>query len=531
MRQFSSYGLINKKNHYFVDRKPLITKIIKILSLDNPESSNILTVCAPRQYGKTWIMNAVVERLMKNNHLHIVMLNLKHLKMHNNINLVVQSIAAEIIRLLKLKLKNINRPENLTELFKNEILGKPLCLILDDFDALTDEVTDALIDIFKKMHHVRLEKQEDGGHKQFLLHSLILVGTKSFYGHPNYSEPPFNFQRNFRIPSLTFAEVESIFKWFERETSCAVRQEVIVQIYNETLGHPGFVSWLGELLTEGYNGYLPNYNNPIGNDDFEKVYGDALDVLPNTNILHIISNFDRPPYKEIVLELFNTTNSRPFLIDDQDLNFLYINGIIDYERYRHRHQIKFSCPFVQKRLFNYFSNDFFSHINRVTQPFEDLTKIINNKGLNIKKLLRHYESYLNKNYENIMQNIPRRQDLRIFEVIFHFHLFEYLNHFLAGREASIRPEFTTGRKFNLKIDYNEKLYALEIRSFTDENMFRIALQEAAAYAGRLNLDIIYLVYFVEYITDENRWQYETFHTDQLTGINVMPLLVETGALY
>ena len=57
MRRFSSYGPVNPKLHYYAPRKELIEKAYTTLVGENPEEGgHYITVWAPRQYGKTWIM-------------------------------------------------------------------------------------------------------------------------------------------------------------------------------------------------------------------------------------------------------------------------------------------------------------------------------------------------------------------------------------------------------------------------------------------------------------------------------------------
>ncbi len=47
-----------------------------------------------------------------------------------------------------------------------------------------------------------------------------------------------------------------------------------------------------------------------------------------------------------------------FTYDKTDLNFLYMNGVIDIEKIEDKKfYAKFPCPFIQKRLFNYFTNE------------------------------------------------------------------------------------------------------------------------------------------------------------------------------
>jgi DNA topoisomerase IA len=82
-------------------------------------------------------------------------------------------------------------------------------------------------------------------------------------------------------------------KWYERESGPRVMESVIERVYYETKGQPGFVSWLGELLTETYNEHKPT----ITSRDFEFAYSAAVATLPNANIQKIISKAKQEPYQ------------------------------------------------------------------------------------------------------------------------------------------------------------------------------------------------------------------------------------------
>jgi predicted AAA+ superfamily ATPase len=63
MRRFHSYGPINNKLHYYAPRKELIQRTFTRLIGENPdEGGHYITVWAPRQTGKTWIMQEVMIR-------------------------------------------------------------------------------------------------------------------------------------------------------------------------------------------------------------------------------------------------------------------------------------------------------------------------------------------------------------------------------------------------------------------------------------------------------------------------------------
>ncbi len=64
MRTFSSYGPIDTKLHYYAPRQALLEQVVKHLVDENPErGGHYITVWAPRQTGKTWIMLQALFRM------------------------------------------------------------------------------------------------------------------------------------------------------------------------------------------------------------------------------------------------------------------------------------------------------------------------------------------------------------------------------------------------------------------------------------------------------------------------------------
>ena len=64
MRRFWSYGPINPKLHYYAPRKELIERACTQLTGENfQKDGNYITVWAPRQGGKTWVMQEVIEKI------------------------------------------------------------------------------------------------------------------------------------------------------------------------------------------------------------------------------------------------------------------------------------------------------------------------------------------------------------------------------------------------------------------------------------------------------------------------------------
>jgi hypothetical protein len=105
-----------------------------------------------------------------------------------------------------------------------------------------------------------------------------------------------------------------------------------------------------------------------------------------------------------------------------------------------------------------------------------------------------------------------------------------MHYLVVQTKADVWPEFPTGNgKIDLFIRFRDKIYGIEVKSYTDDSDFRDAIRQAARYAASLNMKKIHLAEFVEYINDKQRQKYEADYTDETTGITVAVVFVATGA--
>ncbi|MCP4344499.1 MAG: hypothetical protein GY795_03110 [Desulfobacterales bacterium] len=528
MRKFSSYGPINAKLHYHVLREELVSNTYtQLVGEILEEGGHYITIWAPRQAGKTWIMQQVVKRIREQGDLEVAIISMQSAKTETTDQGVLEILVRKMGKWFERKLPETDSWKNLAELFSKEHFEKPLVLILDEFDALQEDFINKFANEFRDMYIGRQnEAEKPSDEKSCILHGLALIGVRSVLGIENVSGSPFNVQRSVRIPNLTYDEVNEIFGWYERESGQKIEQNVVERLFYETRGQPGLICWFGELLTETYN---KETDSPITAEHFDRVFRMAVQALPNNNILNIISKAAQEPYRNTILELFRTDEKTVFAFDDRHLSFLYMNGVIDTEETAENLYVRFPSPFVQKRLFNYFARELFGYTGKLIEPFEDLGDTFTEDGLNIRNLIRRFGIHLKKNREWMLEDAPRRKDLRIFEAVYHFNLYRYLCSFLGMRHAKVWPEFPTGNgKVDIIIKYADRIYAVELKSYTDETGYNEALNQAARYGKQLELSEVSLVFFVEYIDNTNREKYEKNYTDEETGVRVMPVFVETG---
>ncbi|MDM8519156.1 ATP-binding protein [Anaerolineales bacterium HSG6] len=529
MRKFHSYEEVDKDVHYYVSRHELIDRAYNSLIGDTPEKGgHYITVWGPRQSGKTWVMREVVRQLQAQQpEFEVAILSLQSARSGSTDEKILKLLVTQLKIGFKRDFPIINDWEQLPTLFTSDYFDKPVILILDEFDSMGTEHINQFATEFRHIYISRQnEVNQPTGQKTYLLHSLALIGVRSVLGIENKSGSPFNIQRSLPIPHLTFAEVDSMFHWYERESGQTVHQEVIDRVFHETQGQPGLVGWLGEQLTEDQ--FNKDTSKPIDMALFNQVYGAALYVLPNNNILNLISKARQEPYKQVVLELFNTKKI-PFSYDNPISNYLYLNGVISWEQEdTESYYTRFPCPFVQRRLFNAFTDDMFSNIGQLYPPFTDLSQVITADTLNVKNLMRVYEQYLQKNRHWLLTDAPVRKDLRIYEAVYHFNLYSYLQAFFRQWKGRVYPEFPTGNgQIDLLITYQGQQYGLEVKSFSDDSSYREGLTQSIRYGKRLGLKEVVMVTFIEQVSDEIRQKYEAPHLDNATGITVLPVFVES----
>lgn len=529
MRTFSSYGPLDTDLHYYAPREELITTTFDHLVGSPPtKGGHYVTVWAPRQTGKTWLMQQIVKKIHHINTFEVGFITMQSGKSEMTDEGILNLFTQKLSDWFDKDFPRITKWNQLSGLFTKKYFTHPVILIIDEFDALQEDFINKFANEFRDMYMIRQnESGKKSAEKKCLLHALALVGVRSVLGIENVTGSPFNVQRNIHIPGLSFSEVNYLFKWYERESGQNIEQGVIDRIFAEFNGHPGLTCWFGELLTETPNSSKSEHT--ISTDQFVEVYSKATNILPNNTILNIISKAKTEPFKTFVLEMFRTDEKIPFRYDNPNINFLYLNGVICQQKSGTQYFVRFSSPYVQKRLFNYFSDDMFSYMGKLVAPFERMEELVTEKRIHIKNVLKRYEIYLKENRSWLLKNAPKRKDLRIFEAVYHFNLFMYLHKFLTTKNAEVYPEFPTGNgKIDIIIKYADKTYGLELKSYTDERGYENALSQAAHYGKQLGLSEITIVFFIEYIDTKNRDKYERIFSDTHTGVNVLIVFVETG---
>jgi len=493
MRRFSSYGPVDPRFSFCVERRELVEQLVAQLVGEPNEGGHFFTLWGPRQTGKTWLMRQAIAE--------------------------IRARHGERFAVGALSMQGLLRPQDTDEAFFRVVprmfrdgfsftppaptdwegwrhvfdepggaFDKPLILLIDEFDALPPAVIEQIVSEFRRIY---LERGS------YVLHGLALVGVRAVLGVDSPHGSPFNVQRSLHVPNLTRDEVTELFAQYQRESGQSVVPEVVAKVFEATRGQPGLVSWFGELLTQTHNA---DPSRPLTLDRWEDVYAAACHVEPNNTILNLL----RKAKQHIgeVAQLF-TRSDVPFSFGQPWCNFLYMHGIIDYEKTTgndasYPYVCRFSSPFVQHRLYTdlAYAMELDLHVP-VVDPHDDLTDVF--ARVDLPALLGRYRGYLERlAHKGIdpWRGQARRADLHLAEAAGHFHLYWWLVE-VSKRQLVVSPEFPTGNgTVDLHVSNGSDTGVIEIKSFTQRSDLPYQKAQAARYAVSRKLPAATLVLFV-----------------------------------
>jgi len=136
MRLFSSYGPINPKRHYHAPRVQLLNDAYCRLIGENPsEGGHYITVWAPRQCGKTWVMREAVKRINEGGDYEVGIFSMEGAKEETEIEGILDEFVENMRKTFQKNFPSITTIRDLKKLFTKEYFEKPVIIVIDEFDA------------------------------------------------------------------------------------------------------------------------------------------------------------------------------------------------------------------------------------------------------------------------------------------------------------------------------------------------------------------------------------------------------------
>ncbi|MEM7535306.1 MAG: hypothetical protein AAF639_24225 [Chloroflexota bacterium] len=531
MRQFHSYGPVDIRHHYAVERLLMVEKCLEQLVGVPDEGGHYFTIWGPRQTGKTWLLRQMKKEIPARygDQFTVFSFSLGNLRgledapdLEND-QVFFPTALAGILKAALPGRPNVDNWETFAHIFDKEggLWDRPVILMIDEADTSPPRLLDWIAGRFRELY---LERDTN------YLHGLALIGVRAVLGIESKRGSPFNIQKSLNVANLTRAEVLEMYQQYQDERDQLIDSDVIEAIYHDTKGQPGLVSWFGELLTDKYN---TTPDQPITLENWKWTQHKARYVEPNNTILNLIAKAQDPENLPFLAKLF-TQADQPFAFRDPQVNYLYMHGIIDSKTVEApdgelTEVCCFSSPFIQDTLYHAFQSTLIGHDNPilVLHPLDELTDVFADPNkLDLPALLRRYKDYLAQLREkgiNPWKDQPRRKtDFQLMEAVGHFHLYAWLKDALANA-ASVSPEFPTGNgQVDLHIrrrrNGHEQIGLIEVKSFSTATMLKKDRTQAARYARKVGLTYVTLAVFVPVLDEDVLTQLST--TQTVKGVDV-----------
>ncbi len=470
MREFNTSGPNIPKQHYTIERTPLIEQGLKLV-----EKSRYFTIWAPRQTGKSTYFRQLAKKLIKQGY------KVAHINFENYKNASLKSFLSSFTRHLREEWGvDYSKETDLSHVFEliQTIKDQKCVLIIDEVEGINKEYFGDFLHSIRNAYHSR---------ENHCLKSVILVGISNIVGVVSDNASPFNIADNLHVPYFTNEEVFELLGQHETETGQLFEEKVKNKICEITANQPGLVNGFARQLVE---------TNPdkkiIDYADYLKVEDWYLRIAIDKNFENIHNKAKEE--RSFVERLLFTNAQIPFEIDRPSIKLLHTNGLI---KDNGEGFVTFWVPFYKKRLYKAFypyTNGEKRQISRTIFIEEYFTET---GDLKLEKLIKNYKEYIKRRGFNPHREKDENGNYKSIKEAALIYSFEtYIHAFITQTEGKIYREANTGLgKSDMILNVKNKEYLIETKIYYAPKQFEDGKKQLAYYCKSLNQTKgIYLVY-------------------------------------
>ncbi len=328
MRYFNTHGPVNAQEHYVVPRRALVEQLTAQI-----EEGKFFTIYAPRQMGKTTLLNNLETELSKRPAYLPIVLSFELYESWS-----AAQFWGDVLALIKGDLLAWAEAANQTALGAiRSLLDEPaapdvqffrhiftqlyklapylrVVLIVDEFDATPQDVLSPLLQTWRTMY---LDRQR----RPHSLHSVVLVGIQNIARLNFGRSSPFNIAYQYRLEDFSLDEVRDLLGQYTSESGQPFAAGVIEKLYEQTAGQPFLVNRTAAILTQEV---VQEYTRPIILADLRLAI-QKLTRESNYNFETVIRR--AAEYEEDVVRILFGADY-PFRLNDPLVNSLHLFGII-----------------------------------------------------------------------------------------------------------------------------------------------------------------------------------------------------------
>ncbi len=469
MRTFNTSGPNIPSEHYTISRQDLIEKGVNLV-----KKARYFTIWAPRQTGKSTYFRLLAAELNKQGY-EVAHINCENYKDETK-EVFLKTFRDELQSFWQVDFEDAGIAETFHKITR--IKNRKLVLIIDEIEGISPEYFSGLLHSIRATYHSRTEH---------CLKSVILVGVSNITGVIQDNASPFNTNDNLNVPYFTKAEILELLKMHEDETGQLFSPEVKEKIAYITAGQPGLVNGFGYNLVETFP------------KEKEFQYAQYLEIERNYTTRYIDKNISNiinkgKQHRQFIEKLLFDERKKAFNIYDERIKFLTVNGLITFDE---NDNIIFNVPLYKKCLQIAFAPPLNGESEQIRKNLELSDYFSPEKGLNIDKIIRNYQSYAKKRgFRYFMQKDENGKNTGLIEAALVHSFDTYIQSFLEVFEGKsyLEPHVALGRS-DLIINMQGTEFVIEAKIFRDSTQFKKGKLQLAYYINSLGLKTgIYLVF-------------------------------------
>jgi len=497
---FNTAGLCFPDKHYMLDPLKRISNIKNLLSKEL-----YFVIHAPRQTGKTTFLHALTRKLNTEENYIAVVASFERAGFPSiTLEKANETLINSIYHSSRRQLQPIYWPANpenkkysdlnnyLQEWAENQ--EKPIVLLIDEIDALMDEI---LLSILRQLR--------DGyqSRPKYFPSSIALVGLRDIRDYKVRirensqslgTASPFNvITDSLTLGNFTKEEVFELLEQHNRET----RQEFPIECKEEIFRLSGGQPWLTNALARQIVEIIlqEDYSRKITLEIVSEAKKQLI-LRRDTHLDCLIDKLNEERVKKVVQSIINGDKVQFEKLDDT-LSYVRDLGIVSQSS-----PLEFANPIYAEIIPRVMASPFQDSLPKEIQQDNYIDQ---NGLLDMEKLLKSFQDFYRRNSESWLKGYEFKESAQ------HLLLMAFLQRIVNGGEI-IREMAVGNGRIDLLVKFKKQEFALELKIKRDRYTIADGKEQLSNYLDRLGLEEGYLVIFDP---GKKRWEQKIYYKDEL----------------
>jgi hypothetical protein len=494
---FNTAGLCIPEDHYMVNPLKRLREVEKAI-----EKKLYFTIHAPRQTGKTTYLYALAGKLNREEKYTALVVSFEQagypgITVEKANELLIDCIYRAAVRQLPPG-ENPKKPGDVLSI-KNYLedwtssMQKPLVLLIDEIDALMDDV---LISILRQLR--------DGfqARPKHFPSSVVLVGLRDVRDYKAKiregqnsmgTASPFNIKSDsLFLKNFTKEEVCELLEQHTTETGQVFPEEAKEEIFFLSDGQPWLTNALANQIVSGI--LEEDYSREI-TPNLVSAAKNRLIMRRDTHLDSLIDKLKEERVKSIVQAIINGDD---LASDSLNENITYVRdlGIVSQSD-----PLVFANPIYAEIIPRVMADSFQASFPREIDTPLFLDK---NNEIDMKKLMMAFQEFYRENAEIWLERFMFKESAH------HLLMMAFLQR-IANSGGEITREMAVGnRRVDLLVKYNRQRIAIELKIKRGDRSLEKAKQQLSNYLDRLGLKEGFLVIFDP---GKGEWQDKLYYNE------------------